>query len=71
VCDDPAVEVREETQDELLILISRDEAHTLNNALNEVCNGVHWSDSEFATRMGVTRTQARELLRAINTTLRA
>ena len=65
------MEVRATTQDELLILISRDEAGTINNALNEVCNGIHLSDSEFATRMGVTRAEAHDLLHAINKALRA
>jgi hypothetical protein len=39
---------------------------TLNNALNEVCNGVHIDDPEFETRLGVTRAEARALLLKIS-----
>lgn len=42
----------------------------LSNALNEVCNGVHISDAEFETRLGVTRSEARELLARIQALLR-
>ena len=34
----------------------------VNNALNEVCNGVHIEDDEFETRLGVSRDDARALL---------
>jgi hypothetical protein len=39
---------------------------TVNNALNEVCNGVHIGDAEFETRLGVTREEARALLLKIS-----
>ena len=38
----------------------------LNNALNEVCNGVDIEDAEFQTRLGVTRDEARALLLKIS-----
>ena len=38
----------------------------LNNALNEVCNGVHTDDAEFETRLGATREEARALLLRIS-----
>lgn len=34
----------------------------LNNALNEVCNGVNFGDDEFQTRLGVDRKTALKLL---------
>ena len=34
----------------------------LNNALNEVCNGIAIDDAEFQTRLGVDRKTARKLL---------
>jgi hypothetical protein len=34
----------------------------LNNALNEVCNGITLDDDEFQTRLGVDRKTARKLL---------
>jgi hypothetical protein len=42
-----------------------DEIGTLNNALNEVCNGVHL-EGEFHTRMGCSVEEARVLLAVIN-----
>ena len=42
------------------ISLSRDELLAINNALNEVCNGLDaW---EFSTRMGVSQQEAAELL---------
>jgi hypothetical protein len=34
----------------------------LNNALNEVCNGIALDDDEFHTRLGVDRKTGRALL---------
>jgi hypothetical protein len=39
-----------------------DELLLLNNALNEVCNGISLDDDEFQTRLGVDRKTARKLL---------
>ena len=47
------------------IELTKDELEILNNALNEVCNGIHL-EGEFDTRMGCTVDQARELLRKIH-----
>jgi hypothetical protein len=44
------------------VLVSKDELLILNNALNEVCNGVAIEDWEFSTRLGVGRSDARRLL---------
>ena len=38
-------------------------------ALNEVCNGVHISDAEFATRLGLSRDEAREVLKHFHSVL--
>jgi hypothetical protein len=45
--------------------LTRSELGILNNALNEVCNGVHL-EGEFDTRMGCTVEQARALLAKIH-----
>jgi hypothetical protein len=37
----------------------------LNNALNELCNGIDLSQSEFETRMGCTVEEAKRLLSEI------
>ena len=52
------------------IQFSRDDLVLLNNALNEVCNGVHIEEPEFHTRLGATKEEARELLSRINSVLR-
>jgi hypothetical protein len=44
------------------VSLTRDELLMLNNALNEVCNGVGFEDDEFATRLGFPREQLRALL---------
>jgi len=49
--------------------VSEGELVLLNNALNEVCNGVDFCDAEFQTRLGVPREQARILLARIGATL--
>ncbi len=52
------------------VRLSEDELALINNALNEVCNGVHIEDPEFRTRLGATREEARNLLSAVNQLLR-
>ena len=43
-----------------------DELVMINNALNEVCNGVDFSDDEFRTRMGFPRQQVQALLAKVS-----
>jgi hypothetical protein len=42
----------------------------INNALNEVCNGVAIEEPEFQTRLGCTRAEMQALLDIISTSLR-
>jgi hypothetical protein len=37
---------------------TREELRTVHQALNEVCHGVNFTDSEFSTRMGTDRKAA-------------
>lgn len=55
----------ERTTTSATLNVSLDELRLLNNALNEVCNGVRDldDDGEFATRLGAPREQGRQLLR--------
>jgi len=50
------------------VRLSGDEVVMLNNALNEVCNGVDdlADDGEFQTRLGFDRDEVRRLLEEIN-----
>lgn len=41
---------------------TRDELVVINNALNEVCNGLAFDDDEFQTRIGFSREKARHVL---------
>jgi hypothetical protein len=48
---------------------STEELTLINNALNEVCNGVDIEEWEFPARLGATRDEARDLLRRMGTLL--
>ncbi len=50
----------------MTVELTTDELVIINNALNEVCNGIHLV-GEFDTRMGCTVEHARELLAKIQT----
>jgi hypothetical protein len=41
---------------------NRDELVIINNALNEVCNGLSIDDDEFQTRIGYSRARASKVL---------
>jgi hypothetical protein len=49
----------------MIIELTNDELGIINNALNEVCNGVDLQ-GEFETRMGCTLFEARQLLARID-----
>jgi hypothetical protein len=44
------------------IRLSNSELMLINNALNEVANGIDIADTEFHTRLGASRLEARQLL---------
>lgn len=50
----------------LLVQLSNDELSLINNALNEVTNGIAIEESEFGTRLGASLAEARQLLKRIN-----
>jgi hypothetical protein len=45
--------------------LTRTELEIINNALNEVCNGIHL-EGEFSTRMGCEVDEAQTLLAKIH-----
>jgi hypothetical protein len=53
------------------IRLSRSELGMVNNALNEVANGMDISDSEFQTRLGESRSDVRQLLTEVGDVYRA
>ena len=57
--------VIDKTVESVDVRLTKDELVLLNNALNEVCNGVDFDDSEFHARLGSDRREAQQLLREI------
>ncbi len=53
------------------IRLSKAELGLVNNALNEVANGVEIADSEFRTRLGESRSDVRQLLAEVGDAYRA
>lgn len=54
-----------------LVSLSRDELLAMNNALNEICNGLHIDDRDFETRVGINRSAVAELLAEVGAALDA
>jgi len=52
----------------MTIELTRDELVTVNNALNEVCNGIDLK-GEFSTRIGCSLQEARDLLAKVKALL--
>jgi len=48
------------------VQLSMAELRMINNALNEVCNGVHIPEIEFETRLGQPRETYRQLLEEVH-----
>jgi hypothetical protein len=44
---------------------THDELLVINNALNEVCNGISFDDDEFQTRIGQSRDKALAVLKKV------
>ena len=49
----------------MVVELTQDELGIINNALNEVCNGIDL-EGEFDTRMGCTLEEARAVLAKIH-----
>jgi hypothetical protein len=44
---------------------THEELVVINNALNEICNGLAFDDDEFQTRIGYSRATAEGLLKKV------
>lgn len=53
------------SKDELVLALAHDELGGISNAINEVCNGVHIADFEFATRLGMDRAELAAILQSL------
>jgi hypothetical protein len=49
----------------MIVEFRKDELDIINNALNEVCNGINL-EGEFETRLGCTVEQARAVLEKVH-----
>jgi hypothetical protein len=58
-------------RDGIVVSLSQEELAILNNALNEIANGVRISDADFETRIGFTRAEVRDLLARVSSLLKA
>jgi len=47
------------------LAFTRKELVVINNALNEICNGLPLDDDEFQTRIGYPRATAESLLKKV------
>ena len=63
------MQVIERKSGEMLVRLTKSDLLILNNALNEVCNGI--DIPEFQTRIGVTQSEAAALLTSIHAELDA
>jgi hypothetical protein len=57
---------QQRTPERIPLDVSRDELLLLQQALNEVCNGVDIEDWEFSTRLGSSREEAEALMDRIS-----
>ena len=53
------------------VRLTRGELAIINNALNEICNGLPLEDVEFQTRIGFSREVARQVLGKVAKALKA
>ena len=56
--------------DQVSMTLTTDELGLLNNALNEVLNGIAIDEHEFPTRLGASQKEATALLKRIKDLLR-
>ncbi|PWT82617.1 MAG: hypothetical protein C5B58_07935 [Acidobacteria bacterium] len=47
------------------LTFTHEELVVINNALNEMCNGVSFDDDEFQTRIGYPRAMAQNVLKKV------
>jgi hypothetical protein len=60
------VQLERHTDKSVTVTLTPDEVVILNNALNEVCNGVDIDDDEFQNRLGHSRANVRKLLQEVS-----
>jgi hypothetical protein len=61
------MKIERDGADAFVVYANADELTLLNNALNEICNGLDLRD--FQTRVGVTREEAESVLAVVHKAL--
>jgi hypothetical protein len=56
-------------EDQVDVRLSLEELVLLRNILNEVCNGMSFTDNDFLTILDAQRSEAEDLLNRVNTAL--
>jgi hypothetical protein len=50
---------------EINVSLTKEEIRIIHQSLNEICNGIHFEDSEFETRVGTDRDTAIALMKKL------
>jgi hypothetical protein len=50
---------------EINVSLTKEEIRIIHQSLNEICNGIHFEDSEFETRVGTDRYTAIALMKKL------
>lgn len=61
--------LRGQNDDQVDVRLTIDELMLLKNMLQEVCNGMHFTDNDFQTIFGVNRAEAEGLLLRTNSVM--
>jgi hypothetical protein len=56
-------------EDQVDVRLDLDELILLRNVLNEVCNGMQFTDNDFQTILDVRRSEVQDLLMRVNSAL--
>lgn len=60
---------KEPSSETFIVEMSRDQLALINNALNEICNGISIDEREFSSRLGASRAAALEMLAEVGRAL--
>lgn len=58
-----------QVEDQVEVRLRLDELILLRNALNEFCNGMHFTDNDFLNILDTRRTDVEDLLRRVDQAL--
>jgi hypothetical protein len=65
----PGLELIGQAEDQVDVRLSLEELVLLRNVLNEICNGMEFTDNDFAVILDTQRSEAEDLLMRISSAL--